>query len=276
MSATLLHAEVSGAGPDLVLLHPVGLDHTFWTALVDEASRSHRVVALDLRGHGRSPPAAKGTSLDDYADDVHRAVLHYCRGLPAFVGLSFGGMLAQHYALRHRGSVAALVACGCTAGFADEIRPVLRERGLAAERDGMGAIVQATLERWFTPAFLDDPAVARVRERLLANDVAGWSAAWHAIATFQALERLPELRVPALVVAGDRDAATPLAAAQRIADAIPGARFEVLAGAPHMMQIESGKAFAGTVTRFLRSDPALRGDRTHPTDGGVRDAAPNA
>ena len=111
-----LHCAVSGNGPDLVLLHPVGLDHTFWESLAAAASRDHRVLRVDLRGHGRSPAAERGTSVEDYADDVHAAIGQHCRGAATVLGLSFGGMLAQVLALRHSNAVAALVLCGCTGG----------------------------------------------------------------------------------------------------------------------------------------------------------------
>lgn len=240
---------VAGSGPDLVLLHPVGLDRTFWGPLA--SAPAHRVVSVDLRGHGASPRAERGTTLDDFADDVHAAIGRHCRGPATVLGLSFGGMLAQMVALRHPADVAALVLCGCTGGFAQEIRPVLRERGLAAERDGMASVVDATIERWFTPAFRADPAVDRVRERLRTDDVAAWSAAWHAIATFDAYPRHGEIRVPTLVVAGESDAATPLAAATRLAQSIAGARLHVLPGAPHMMQIERRADFDRAVLDFL-------------------------
>ena len=119
----------------------------------------------------------------------------------------------------------------------------------------MAAVIPATLERWFTPAYLEAPAVATVRDRLLRDKVANWSATWHAIAGFDALPRLSAVRVPTLVLAGERDAATPVAATEALAAAIPGARHLVLPGAPHMMQIECGEAFSSAVLRFLATVP---------------------
>jgi len=246
-----LHCAVSGDGPDLVLVHPVGLDHTFWEPLTAAASRDHRVLRVDLRGHGLSPAADRGTSLEDYADDVYAAIGRHCRGAATVLGLSFGGMLAQVLALRRPDAVAALVLCGCTGGFAQELRPVLRERGLAAERGGMDAIVEPTIERWFSPAFRGNPEVERVRQRLRTDDAVSWSAAWLAISTFDAFPRLGEVGVPAVVVAGEIDAATPLAAATKLAQSIRGARLTVLPAAPHMMQIERREDYNAAVLEFL-------------------------
>src|SRR5438067_78940 len=108
-----LHCTVSGDGPDLVLLHPAGLDHTFWGPLTVAAARDHRVLSVDLRGHGLSPAADHDTPLDDYVDDIYAAIGRHCRAPVTVLGLSFGGMLAQLLALRRPGAVAALLLCGC-------------------------------------------------------------------------------------------------------------------------------------------------------------------
>jgi 3-oxoadipate enol-lactonase len=250
-TAVELACTITGSGPDLVLLHPVGLDRTFMAPCLEKAARNHRVLAVDLRGHGESPAATRATTLDDYVADIHAVMAEHCRGPATVLGLSFGGMLAQLVALAHPGSVARLVLCGCPAGFAPEVRPMLRERGLAAERAGMAGVVDATIERWFNPPFRVSAPAERVRARLLSDDVAGWSAGWHAIAALDALPRLGEIKVPTLVVSGERDAATPFAASQAIAQAIPGAQLTVLPGAPHMMQIESQDALNDAVGAFL-------------------------
>ncbi len=246
-----LHCETQGSGPDLVLLHPAGLDHTFMKALMADASSSHRVLGVDLRGHGLSPAAHHGITLDAYVEDVYAAINRHCAGPAVVLGLSLGGMLAQLLALRYPEVVSGLVLCGCTGGFPSEVRPFLRERGLAALRDGMAAVVEPTIERWFTKSFLADSAVDDVRRRLLRNDPSNWSATWHAIATFDALPKLGEIGAPTLVIAGECDAATSLAATAAISETIHGAQQVILPGAPHMMQIECQDAFNSAVGAFL-------------------------
>lgn len=246
-----LHGRSEGSGPLTVLLHPVGLDGSFWGGLPAALAGRRRVLSLDLAGHGASPAVQRPRPIEAYADDV-AAAIREAGGPAEVVGLSFGGMVAQMVAIRHPDLVSALVPCGCGGTFAAEIRPVLRERGLTAERDGMQAIVEPTLTRWFTPDFLSNPAVGRVRERLLADEAAGWSAGWHAIAGLDATPHLGVLQVPTLVIAGELDAATPPAASETtVARAIPGADFTVLPGAPHMMQIECEAAYTEAVAGFL-------------------------
>lgn len=247
-----LHGEALGEGPLVVLLHPVGLDGSFWGPLPGALATARRVLSLDLAGHGASPAVTDRRPIEAYADDVAAAIRQADAGPAAVVGLSFGGMIAQVLTLRHPALVSALVPCGCGGDFPEAVRPILRERGLAAERGGMAAVVDPTIERWFNPGFRDAPAAERVRARLLADDVAGWSAGWHAIAGLSATPQLARVAVPTLVVAGEKDAATPPAVSEAtVAEAIPGARFTALPGAPHMMQIECAEAFTATVAGFL-------------------------
>ncbi|WP_137178574.1 alpha/beta fold hydrolase [Roseomonas sp. AR75] len=120
----------------------------------------------------------------------------------------------------------------------------------------MAAIVEPTIERWLTAPFRADRAVARLRERLLSDDAADWSAGWRAIAGMSLTPHLGAVRAPTLVLAGERDVATtPAMADATVARAIPGARFAVRPGAPHMMQIETDAAFTlrETVTQMQRA-----------------------
>jgi len=257
MTAVVLHAVSAGSGALVVLLHPVGLDGTFWGGLPAALAPHRRVLCLDLAGHGRSPRVSRPRPIEDYADDVAAAIRAAGGTGATVVGLSFGGMVAQVLALRHPSLVAALMPCGCGGSFPEEVRPILRERGLEAEREGMAAVVEGTIGRWFTAPFRADPAVERVRERLRSNEVAGWSAGWHAIAGLDATPRLGTLGIPALVLAGERDiATTPSMAENTVARAMPRAGFRVLPGAPHMMQIESEATFTAAVAEFVLHGPA--------------------
>ncbi len=251
METVVLNGVVAGEGDGLVLLHPIGLDHSFWGGLPARLARHRRVLALDLRGFGGSPPGPGRMPIAAYAADVRAAMVQHGMERADVVGLSFGGLIAQTLALDFPHAVSRLVLCGCTAGIPPEARNVLRERGLAAERGGMEAVVPATIARWFTAGFADEPVVERVRARLRSDSVAAWSDGWHAIAEFDARPRLGRLEVPTLVVAGEVDAANTAAAAQALADAIPGARLVTLPGAPHMMQLEAEEAFADAVESFL-------------------------
>jgi 3-oxoadipate enol-lactonase len=251
MRQQLFHRQ-QGQGSPLVLLHPVGIDHTFWGPLVDAASSLHTVISVDLMGHGSSPPAPAGRAIGAYAADV--AALLDALGMPraSLLGLSFGGMIAQEFTLAYPARVASLVVGACGPRIPPEARDAVRARGNVDPATGMASVVDQTMQRWFTPAYMNAEPAQRVRARLLADDPAGWAAGWNAIADFDALDRLGSVRAPTLVVAGENDAGAAVATTKMIADAIPGSRFTVLSGAPHMMQIECADRFTESVIAFLR------------------------
>src|SRR3972149_2846190 len=109
-------------------------------------------------------------------------------------------------------------------------RPAMIERGEAAKRGGMSAVVDITLARWFTPGFMGADVVAPCRERLLTDNVAAWAASWRAISELNTESRLPEIRVPTLVITGENDVSAPIARAQAMAGPLPGAGLHVVPG----------------------------------------------
>lgn len=247
-----LHFDMKGEGPSLVLLHPVGLDNGFWGPLVDRASENHSVIAIDLMGHGQSGPAAIGRGIGSYVADVKDLFDELDIASATVLGLSFGGMISQEFAIRHPGRTSRLIVGACGGRIPEGAREAVRARGTKAlEAGGMANVVDETLDRWFTPSFLPSVAVERVRLRLLANDPQGWAAGWDAIAGFNALDRLGAIDCPCLVLAATEDAGTPVAATKAMADAIPRAEFAVLQHAPHMMQIECAERFVDQVAGFL-------------------------
>lgn len=255
MAETALNCKIEGRGPRLVLLHPVGLDLACWDDVAAILTRSYTVLRLDLPGHGASPPAVKGATLADYADDVHGLLIARGFAPAAVVGLSFGGMIAQVLTVRHPADVDRLVVCGCPSTLPDAARKMMAERADRSEITGMAGVIEETLQRWFTPAFIAAGGAEPTRRRLLADDVHGWSAGWRAISGLDIQPHLHQIAVPALCIAGELDPASPPAALAAIAERIPGAGLTVLAGAPHMMQIERPREFADTVAGFLAAHP---------------------
>lgn len=251
MTDEKLFYQRSGRGPLLLLLHPVGLDSTFWGDLPQRLSRTHTVIAVDSRGHGRSPDAARPAHMRDYVGDVIALIEALGHGPAILLGVSFGGMIAQNLAIDRPDLVAGLIACGCPGVIPAAARAAILQRGADAEKGGMEAIVPATLERWFTPDFMSAPAVEAVRQRLLGNSPSNWAAAWEGVAEHDALAGLAGFAGPSLIVVGDSDAATPLDAAKALAGALPKGQLAILPGAPHILQLESAEAFAAAVAEFL-------------------------
>lgn len=251
MTDTLLHHRIDGQGRRVLMLHPVGLDLTFFEPVATLLAPDHRVLRVDLRGHGQSTGLPPARSLDDYVEDVHRLLAALDFAPAALVGASFGGMLGQILAVTHPTDVDALVLCACPSTVSAEGRQVMAERAREAERGGMAAVLEATLQRWFTGGFRASGGAEPARQRLLGDEVASWAATWRAIAGLDIAPRLGEIRAPTLCIAGELDVASTPEIVADIARRIPGARYEVMAGAPHMLFIEQPEEFARLVRAFL-------------------------
>jgi 3-oxoadipate enol-lactonase len=250
--AVKLQYDLGGKGPAVVLLHPVGLDRSFVEPVAARLRDDFAVLAVDQRGHGASRATEPATSLEDYADDLHGLIGELRIAPAAVVGFSFGGMVAQTLALKYPGDISALVPCACGSTLPAPARDIARSRGDDARKDGMGAVLEATLDRWFTPPFRAAGKDAASRARLLSDDVEGWAQAWHAMSKIDTLPRLGAIREPALCVAGELDKSSPPPVVKAIADAIPGARYAELSGAPHMIFIEQPDETARVIGAFLR------------------------
>ncbi|HZQ15022.1 MAG TPA: alpha/beta fold hydrolase [Pseudolabrys sp.] len=247
-----LHHEIVGSGPKVVLLHPVGLDLTFLRPAAAALSKEFTVLTVDQHGHGKSPTTAPAHSLEDYADDLHALLNDTAFAPAAIVGFSFGGMVAQTMALRYPADLTALVVCASRCTLTEQGRAISRARGDDARKSGIATVLEATLDRWFTPEFRAARKDAAARARLLSGDVEGWAQAWHAMADVDTLPHLPTVRIPTLCLAGEVDKSSPPDALREIAGAIPGARYAELPGAPHMLFIEQPQETAGIIGGFLR------------------------
>jgi pimeloyl-ACP methyl ester carboxylesterase len=254
----LLHTAIEGHGPRVALLHPVGLHGGFLAPLARRLARHYQVMRIDLRGHGESPLQPLGHSMADFADDVHETLRAHGFAPCALGGFSFGSMTAQELAIRHPSDVCALLALAGPCTYDAPRRAAIAARGTDSLAQGMAAVIDATMERWFTPAFRQSAEALAAREYLLARDPRGWAQGWKAISGLDTEPRLHQLRIPALCVAGECDVSSTPTAVRRIADAIPGACYVELPGAPHMLFIEQLDATAAVMMRFLGSLPSHR------------------
>ena len=263
IAAGLPAINVVRAGPrggsPVVLLHAVGLDLTWWDHQFGVLARDHDVVAFDMPGHGLSGRLDAPPSLDLLAAVAAGVVMHVDAGPAHVVGISMGGMVAQTLALARPDLVRSLslVATLCT--FPAPVREALRERARVAREEGMAAIVPLSQQRWFPQAFRDrrPDVLDRAAKCLLLQDPAFHAAMWEMIATLDLEARLPTLSVPAMVVAGTEDPNAPVAAAQQIADLIPGAAMHQVPGAGHFPPLEAPDTFNALLQSFLAA-PARR------------------
>jgi 3-oxoadipate enol-lactonase len=248
------------AAPALVLLHSIATNSTLWAAQIPVWSRSFRVLAVDLPGHGASPPDPRLENPGHYteliANLLDRCGISHC----SIVGLSLGGLIGQMFALEHPDRCRSLVIANSSARTPPEMQQRWETRKRQALEEGMESQVDSTLERWFTPEFRARSAltVRWVADMIRGTHPHGYRAAIEAIQAVNTLDRLPSIQCPVLVVAGRRDTATTVENLQNLAAELPAARLEVLESASHLSNLVQPVEFTECVGAFLDQTRGVR------------------
>jgi 2-succinyl-6-hydroxy-2,4-cyclohexadiene-1-carboxylate synthase len=245
----VLHVEVDGRGPRLVLVHGFTQTGRSWGPVAQDLTRDHEVVWVDAPGHGRSASAM--------VDMVQGApLLAEAGGVASYLGYSMGARLALHLALARPDLVTALVLVGGTAGIEDPEARRIRRRDdevLATELEDVG--VPEFVRRWLArPLFSGLTQDSAGVEARLENTEAGLAASLRLAGTGaqeSLWPRLPELAMPVLAVAGERDDVF-AARAEAMADLIgPNASVALVPGAGHAAHLEAPADFLAIVRPFL-------------------------
>ena len=249
-----INYEVSGnaSGPWLTFSNSLATNLGMWREQEAAFSNDFRILRYDKRGHGKSAPVEGPYSFDDLIGDVVGLWDHLGIGESYFVGLSIGGMTAQGLALRHGDRVRATVMANTTAHCSDDFRSAFDQRVALAEGGGMDAVVESTIERWFTESYRASGGswLDVVRGMIRTTSVAGYSGCARAIQGLAYLDELDSLDHPVLLIAGTQDPATPPAGMRLMQERIAGSRYVELDTA-HLSNIEQAPAFTAALKEFF-------------------------
>jgi len=252
-----INYELSGkkGAPVVILSHSLSSSLLMWNPQMDALNPYFQVLRYDTRGHGNSDAPSGAYTLDLLEDDVIKLLDVLGMDRAHFVGLSMGGMIGQGLALRHPHRLKSLVLCDTTAVFPAESQPVWDERVDKARNKGMKALLEETMERWFTPTFLkqNSPMVNLIREQILATPVAGYIGCAEALRRLNYLNRLPEIKMPTLIMVGEDDPGTPVSASEAMHKRILNSKMVVLPSARHLSNVEQTEAFNSALLTFLKN-----------------------
>ena len=252
---TSLNFIKEGRGPLLVLSHALGCDLRMWDEVAAQMANDFTVLRYDHRSHGASTLVTSAFSVDDMADDIAALLASLAAGPVHFAGTSLGGMVAQSLAARHPGAVRSIVIANSAGYYGDAGRAGWQTRMDAVAANGVDAVADGALQRWFTPGFLANPSVADrlagLRRTLVACDPQGYIASCGAVSNIDFRESNRRIACPTLIIAGTQDAATPPALSQDIHRQIPGSRLADI-DAAHISAIEQPDAFTALLREFLK------------------------
>jgi 3-oxoadipate enol-lactonase len=251
-----INYELSGkAGAPVVMLsHSLACSMVMWNPQLDVLQPHFQVLRYDMRGHGGSEATEGAYTLDQLAADAIGLLDAAKIDKIHFVGLSIGGMIGQCLALNYTDRLQSLILCDTTPVISAEAKPLFEERMAVARTKGMQALVQATLERWFTEPYLkqNPPQVNLIRHQISTTSIAGYLGCSEAILGLNYLEQLSEIKLPTQIIVGENDLATTVEASKAMHERIPQSKLAILPSAAHLSNVEQAEAFNTTLMEFLR------------------------
>jgi 3-oxoadipate enol-lactonase/4-carboxymuconolactone decarboxylase len=252
--------------PVLILSHSIGADHGMWAQQAEDLAPYFQVLRYDIRGHGASDVPSGDCAIDQLGQEVIGLADFLGIQKFSFCGISLGGAVGQWLAINAPDRLTALVLANTSPQFGP--RDNWDARRKAVLENGMAAIVEMAMQRFFsaeTPLRGHVQANA-VKSVLLGTDPLGYAGCCAALRDFDSRELLRGIRVPTLLIVGDRDVSTPWEGnGEILAREIPGVRVVRLPAA-HLSNLERPRSFTAALMDFLRPP----NDSTDPLEAGFR------
>lgn len=257
-----LHYTIEGAptGTPLVFINSLGCDLRIWDQVCGHLAAGAPIIRYDKRGHGLSACPSGPYTIRDHAADLSGLLTHLAVDEAILIGVSVGGQIALTHALAHPEKVQALVLCDTGAKIGTD--ELWRNRIAAIQKQGLAALVDTLMARWFTPTFAEKRPddYQGYRNMLSRTPVEGYLATCAALRDADLNAEVGRIAARTLVLCGAEDIATPPSLSQALADAMPNARFALIEQAGHLPCVEQPDAVAAQLEHFLHEDVVTADD----------------
>ncbi|MGH8355585.1 MAG: alpha/beta fold hydrolase [Pseudomonas sp.] len=251
-SGCQLHFEEYGQGAPLVLVHGLGSSTRDWEYQIPVLAAHYRVIALDVRGHGRSGKPRERYSIRGFAEDVAALIEHLRLGPVHLVGISMGGMIGFQLGVDHP----ALLKSLCIVNSGPEVKAKSpRDYLEIAKRWSLSRLLSLeSIAKALGWLLFPKPEQAELRrkieQRWPQNDKRAYLASLDAIIGWGVRERLARILCPTLVVTADRDY-TPVAIKEAYVKELPNARLVVVADSRHATPLDQPERFNSILLNFV-------------------------
>ena len=237
-----------GGGVPVLLIHALSLDCNMWKNVFPSLASGGRVISYDLRGHGQARAAPLTKDLNHLANDLKELLDIMGVDKVDVYGASYGGAVAQYFTLAYPERVRSLAVIAS----ASKGHEILLSRATRAEMDGVESLVGESIIRWFLPETIarDEWMVRYARACHRRASVEDWAAAWRAMAALDCLDRLGEIQVPVLVLAGTQDLSATPAVMKPTYERCKYGEYKELNPGTHMMVMEQAEATSAALTEF--------------------------
>ena len=258
VNGTTLFYDLSGpeGAPVVVFSNSLGSTAEMWDAQARALAGRCRVLRYDTRGHGRSQTTGP-VRLDTLVRDVIGLLDALAISSAHVVGLSLGGITAQGLGIHYPTRIRSLVLMATASHFAPADGWHLRAKTVREE--GLGAIVDGAMTRWFTQG-ADTHCPERkqfTRQRFLSSDAEGYALCCEALAEADVRADLERITAPTLVMAAEGDPVTTVSMGLELAAAIKEARFEPVSEAAHLFAVEQPEQVNSLLLDWLEQQGAL-------------------
>jgi 3-oxoadipate enol-lactonase len=224
--------------PVVVLSNSLGTTWEMWAPQLPALSTGFQVLRYNARGHGGSPAPPGPYAIADLGGDLLELLDRLEIERASICGVSIGGMTGMWVGVHAPERVERLVLCATSASMAPP--EPWRERAALVRAKGVEPVIDATIDRWFTPEFVQQgpPVVARTRALLASTDREAYASCCEAIAAMDQREDVAAIEAPTLVISASDDPSAPPDHGRLLAERIPDARFELLEQARHLVSLE--------------------------------------
>lgn len=251
LNGLAVHYRIDGNpdGAPVVFSNALGTDLRIWDAVIARLPQSLRLIRYDTRGHGLTGAPPGPYSMGNLVTDAERLLDHLGVRDAVFAGISLGGLVAQGLAVKRLDQIRALVLSNTAAKIGTAA--TWADRAETARAQGIEALADGTLERWFPKAYRTSPEAQAWRNLLTRQPAEGYAACCAAIGGTDFYTPVSGLTLPALVIAGSEDGSTPPDLVRELSELMKGARFRLMRGTGHVPCIDQPEAYAALLTEFL-------------------------
>ncbi len=253
-----LYYEIEGDGAPVVLIPGFAAGRWIWFKQTADLSRDFRVIVFDPRGVSASDKPEGPQTISLLAGDVAHLLETIGVESAHIVGASFGGFVAQEFALKYPAMTRKLVLCCTSFGGPNHVAPSTDTLAALASTKGLNSEerMRANLLLAFTPEYVrrEVSEVDRIVHLRATNEVPEhiYLSQLQAAMSFNAESRLDQITSPTLVLTGDADVIVPVQNSRNLAAMIPGAELKIVAGGSHTFFIEQADQFNRIITEFLK------------------------
>jgi len=255
VNGVTLHYQVINAPddkPTLVFSNSLGTDFRIWRDCVVRLVGECSIVMYDKRGHGLSDIGDSPYKLDDHVNDLAALLDHLGVSDAVICGLSVGGLIAQGLLYLRPDLVKALILCDTAAKIGNT--EMWNERMGFVREGGMEGLVEANMQRWFTPDFHKNRAddLQGYVNMFVRQPVDGYIGTATALRDADLRPAATQIEVPAICIVGDQDGSTPPELVLETAKMIPDCRYEVIKCAAHITCLEQTEILVEIIRAFLK------------------------